>query len=523
MKLRFSSIGLAPSSCLPPLSPVGSGSDHLPRRLKAPRPAFLVNAIVSSLSLASHSTLPSSPTMSSSDEDVVRRPGRSSGAGQPASPSGSERSNPAAAPESPAGLDAGNLNGDDDDADLFGSDGSDGGFGNDDDQPKRILDDEELDSGDDEDRLDRTGERMDYEDGDQGEYQETVNIMDLSLGRAPEPVTSNGEIYTMPVPNFLSVETEEFNPETYVAPPYSTAATSLCWRHDPDNDALLQSNARIIRWEDGSMTLQMASAPKEQYRISTKPLAPLNKSGEYDTKLDSHVYLGAAAETSSVFRLTSHLTHGLTVYPTTMETDDAVQRLQESLAAATRGSKKTADGSAPVIEVTEDPELAKRQAEMAEREKLKAARRRQQLADRELDRGRRVGVSRTGGAGLTVGGLEDDDGLLTTRPRAKKPRKPNRRGEIYTDDEDDYDRRGHTREDEYDEDDGFLVGSDEEPEVADDDDDEDLLEDEDMDAEGDEDEPAAKPKQRRASPGEAAGTPPARKKNRFIVDDDDDE
>ncbi|PLB44035.1 hypothetical protein P170DRAFT_418597 [Aspergillus steynii IBT 23096] len=461
--------------------------------------------------------------MSSSDEDVVRRPGRSSGAGQPASPSGSERSNPAARLESPAGSDAGNMNGDDD-ADLFGSDGSDGGFGNDDDQPKRTLDDEELDSGDDEDRRDRTGERMDYEDGDQGEYQETVNIMDLSLGRAPEPVTSNGEIYTMPIPNFLSVETEEFNPETYVAPPYSTAATSLCWRHDPDNDALLQSNARIIRWEDGSMTLQLASAPKEQYRISTKPLAPVNKSGDYDTKLDSHVYLGAAAETSSVFRLTSHLTHGLTVYPTTMEADDAVQRLQESLAAATRGSKQTADGSAPVIEVTEDPELAKRQAELAEREKLKAARRRQQLADRELDRGRRVGVSRTGGAGLTVGGLEDDDGLLTTRPRAKKPRKPNRRGEIYTDDEEDYDRKGRTREDEYDEDDGFLVGSDEEPEVADDDEDEDLLEDEDMDAEGEEEEPsAAKPKQRRASPEEAAGTPPARKKNRFIVDDDDDE
>lgn len=32
------------------------------------------------------------------------------------------------------------------------------------------------------------------EDGVDGDYQETVNIMDLSLGRAPEPVTSNGEV-----------------------------------------------------------------------------------------------------------------------------------------------------------------------------------------------------------------------------------------------------------------------------------------------------------------------------------------
>jgi RNA polymerase-associated protein LEO1 len=216
-----------------------------------------------------------------------------------------------------------------------------------------------------------------------------------------------------------------------------------------------------------------------------------------------------------------------------VETDDAVQRLQESLAAAARGSKKTADGSAPVIEVKEDPELAKRQAEMAEREKLKAARRRQQLAERELDRGRRVGFShRSGGAGLTVGGLEDDDGLLATRPRARKPRKPNRRGEIYTDDEEDYDRRGRTREDEYDEDDGFLVGSDEEPEIVEDDEDEEILEDDEMDAEGEEEEdvPAQRTaKEKRPSPERpvseagASGTPPVRKKHRYIVDDDEDE
>ena len=334
----------------------------------------------------------------------------------------------------------------------------------------------------------------------------------------------------MPIPNFLSVETEEFNPEHYVAPPYSTAATSLCWRYDPNDESLLQSNSRIIRWEDGSMTLQLASAPSEQYRIATKPLAPLSKSGDYDPKLDSHVYLGAAAEASSVFLLTSHLTHGLTVLPTTMETDDAVQRLQESLAAAARGGKKTADGSAPVIEVKEDPELAKKQAELAEREKLKAARRRQQLAERDLEKGRRVGVSRTGGAGLTVGGLEDDDGMLTTR--AKRTRKPNRRGEIYSDDDEGMGMR-HTREDDYDEDDGFLVGSDEEEEVVDDGDEEEELADEDMDAEGEDDVQPERPthREKRGTPepkdteAETApgASPPTRKKHRYVVDDDEDE
>ncbi|KAJ5568793.1 hypothetical protein N7450_011279 [Penicillium hetheringtonii] len=409
----------------------------------------------------------------------------------------------------------------DDDADLFGSDGggSDAGMDNDD-RGRRNLDDEQLDSGDDEGRDDRRGDRMDV-GGDGDEFDETeVNIMDVSLARAPVPVNSDGEIYTMRVPDFLSIEAEEFNPETYVAPPYSTAATSLCWRKDPNDESQLQSNSRFIQWEDGSITLQLASAPMEQYRIATKPLAPLDKSGNYDPKLDSHVYLSAAMETASVFRLTSHVTQGLTVLPTTMETDDAVQRLQESLAAAARGNKQTADGSAPVIDVKEDPEMAARKAELAEKEAMRAERRRQQLADREADRGRRGPAPRTMGTGLSIGALEDG---LSTRPRGK-PRRPNRRGEIYSDEED-Y-RGGRTREDEYDEDDGFLVGSDEDvEEEGDDDDDEEILGDDDEDAEGEVDDEVAPSKSARNKPSEPerTGTPPQRKKNRYVVDDDDED
>jgi len=58
--------------------------------------------------------------MSSSDEEVVRRPGRS-GRGQ--SPAGSEHSNTSAADN----MDLDQPNGDDD-ADLFGSDGDAGGL-----------------------------------------------------------------------------------------------------------------------------------------------------------------------------------------------------------------------------------------------------------------------------------------------------------------------------------------------------------------------------------------------------------
>jgi RNA polymerase-associated protein LEO1 len=54
------------------------------------------------------------------------------------------------------------------------------------------LDDEQLDSGDDENRYDRR-DRMD-EAADEDDFGETVNIMDVGLARAPVPATNDGEV-----------------------------------------------------------------------------------------------------------------------------------------------------------------------------------------------------------------------------------------------------------------------------------------------------------------------------------------
>jgi RNA polymerase-associated protein LEO1 len=325
----------------------------------------------------------------------------------------------------------------------------------------------------------------------------------------------------MEMPNFLALETEEFRPETYVAPPYSTAATSLCWRYDPKDQSSLQSNARIIQWEDGSLTLQLASNPKEQYRIASKPLAPPNKAGNYDFSLDTHTYLAAAAETASVFKITSHLTHQLKPLPTNAETDDAIQRLQENLAAAGRGGKANANGNGiAIIDIKEDPELAGKRAEAAEKLKVREDRKRQQYADREQNRTARRGAYRPSRGGLTAAGLEDDDGMIATRPAKRRPR-TSRHGEIYSDDEEDQGRR---RQDSYEVDD-FVADDDEDLEEVEDE--SNSLPDDEMDAEGESDEeeldrrrPVASPKRRETA---AAASPPSRKKNRYRVEDDDDE
>lgn len=59
-------------------------------------------------------------------------------------------------------------------------------------QLHRTLEDSELDSGDDEGRFDRNEDRMDL--GEDEEAFGEVKVMDLSLGRAPEPRSSSSEV-----------------------------------------------------------------------------------------------------------------------------------------------------------------------------------------------------------------------------------------------------------------------------------------------------------------------------------------
>lgn len=294
------------------------------------------------------------------------------------------------------------------------------------------------------------------------------------------------------------------------------------------------------------MTIQLASNAREQFELTAKPLAPphisplktqiksehrkgtINAAGPaYDSRLDSHSYLATPHELASLIRITNHVTSSLAVKSSSDQNDDALIKLQQSLAAATKGNKTAADGGLEIITIKEDPEQAKKRAEIAEKEKIRAQRRRQLQEDRERDRtnrvlnrpGMRIG-SYGGGGGLTVNGLEDDGGgrMATTKSRAAtkaNKKKSGRRNDDYSDEEEDYHGRGRTREDEYDEDDGFLVRSDEEPEVvADESDEEPDLEDDDA---------VVKPK-KAGSPkldtagGEAVG----RAKRRRIIDDEED-
>lgn len=308
----------------------------------------------------------------------------------------------------------------------------------------------------------------------------------------------------MRVPRFLAVDPKTFVLEKWQPPttdhhskkepsstfsPFKTAQTTIRWRHSPSDPSKIQSNARILRWSDGSLTLQLGSDPTQQCELDGKPLAPpqinpikptptsirdMRKSGTipYDPSKDSFTYLCTPNTREQLVRVTNKVTAGLSIMPSKSTTDDSIDRLTESLATAAK-ARSGAGGSVAIFSLTEDPEKKKREAEATERERERHVK----LEERQKERLRmrndrsfgRSGFGRsTGYSGSRYGqssGYDDDD----RGARGAKPRRPRR--EEYSDEEEDAGPRSRFREDEYDEDDDFLAGSDEEPETFEDDED----------------------------------------------------
>ncbi|KAF2706877.1 hypothetical protein K504DRAFT_459303 [Pleomassaria siparia CBS 279.74] len=384
-----------------------------------------------------------------------------------------------------------------DDDDLFG-DGD--GDGTEDEQPAlRKLDDEELDSGDDDGRLDRVADTQ----ADEEQEQQTFNFMDADIARHAIPEPSDGELYLLKVPRFLAIEPTAWNPQTFTPPKadhhsreasdhfsaYDTAMTTARWRRAPTNPAQLQSNARVLRWSDGSLTLQLASDPLNQYPINANMLAPpqfrpkkptptslLAKGGaEYK---ESYTYLVAPYEEANVMRVTNKLTTSLSVVPTATSKDSALEKLQADLREAAERGRGTKKEAISFINVDEDPELHRAREEAQFKEKQRQIKAREKHEQRDRERASRT-LGRSGarssgyGSGLSIGGLEDDeDGR---RPGARKPKpKSGLRRDWSSDEETGI--RGKARDDDgYDDDEGFIVQSDEDVEVEDDSEEEEIL------------------------------------------------
>lgn len=435
----------------------------------------------------------------------------------------------------------------DGDEDLFGGEDED-------EQAKtRELSDRELDSGDDEDRNDRAPqeEEIDYEGG------RDARIMESTVWRHPLPKPVDGEVSSTGVsferaanrvqfsylrlPKFLGIEPRVYDAETFRIPEAdhhsdtraatfsasAVSASTMRFRKNPSTGKL-ESNTNVYRWSDGSTTISVGD---QHYELQSKPLAPPKDTKSYSETHDSHYYLASPSIASQLLLLVGHMSNHHTVRPNEAVEDDALDKLQKSLAAAARRGNKNEKGP-ELITNTQDPELQKKRAELAEKERMRAQRRRETAAEK---------ASQSHRPGARSGGLSLDD--LEGRGRraptsGRKPPKPRKRRPDY--DSDDDRPAGRGREDEYDLEDDFLAPSDDEdaPEGDDDEEEEEILDDEsdrevhkskkqktsrheevsdaDADAEADLDDEEAPAAQ---VVTEAAG----RGRKRNIIEDDDDE
>jgi len=385
-------------------------------------------------------------------------------------------------------------------------------------------------------------------------------------------------MYLLKVPDFMAIEPQAYSHTNFTPPTtdhhsnkapsaafsaYNTAMTTIRWRHSPSEPAQLQSNARVLRWSDGSMTLQLASQPTVQYEIDGNSLAPpqrnplkptpvsisttASKAGrqgdgtilgeKYDQNKDAFTYMVVPSEATATLRVTHKITAGLSVRQSESVTDDAIERLQAALATAANATK--VQGTAELKLIDEDPEKKRREAELAMKKVVQSQKRSEAAALRDQDRSNRV-MARSGmassryGGGLNASMLEDEEGMGGAGGRSRKagvtPRKrPRRRNSIYSDDEDFGRKHFASREDEYDEEDDFVAPSDEEE----------VVEDEEDEDDGIVEEPRRErtPKRDRPPPAAAAevgdeadaegeeddDAPQARTKRRRVVDEDEDE
>lgn len=335
------------------------------------------------------------------------------------------------------------------------------------------------------------------------------------------------------VPNFLRVipeeyKTDEFRPSSWAIKnsKHKIPINLIRYRRNPETGEL-ESNTNIYRWSDGSLTMQVG---EEHYDIQVKEqIPPPNK--PYVADRDAHRYFAAAHMFDQQMLTVGHISEEWTIRPDKQRIDEDTEMLREQMSRARPGMKE----GEMIITTTQDPELQKKQAEMAEKERVRAQRRREN-AQARVD-----GGGGGGGGGYRRGGLSIDaleGGRRSTAGRKRGPGggpKRRRRGDSEYDSDDDLPAGAHGQN-EYDREDDFIASSDNDDNESGDNNDneeeDDILDVVDRDQH---EKPRAKRQRTEHSDvdedadGEPEGSAAAhaadhaRRHRRRVVDDDDDE
>ncbi|KAI1208985.1 Leo1-like protein-domain-containing protein [Annulohypoxylon truncatum] len=413
--------------------------------------------------------------------------------------------------------------------DLFGDEAGSAG------SPDQVLSDQDLGSDlDDGENRERDQDR-DEDNGDEDQEVKVKRIMGVTLHRHRIPRTSkdgSGFLQTLKIPSFLKLQAEEYKPDTYEATEWDIQNARsdkrknvVRFTRDPETGEL-KSNALIYRWDDGSVTMSVGA---EHYEIQKKIMAPGADKPHYEERDDAHYYVAAAHFTSELFVTVGHVNEQYTVNPPREIKDEAILKFNIAMEEAQRAKRR---GANMIFTTNKDPELQKREAEAAEKERMKAQRRRENASAR-ID-SRAIGSSVNYKSGLSIGELEGGRRGGISRKRGAPGASKGKRRRADYDSDDDFASGAHRRN-EYDREDDFIASSDEEEEGGgeDDEEEEDLLDD-------DEEEEVPRKKRQKTAEAEedadadadadlddvdvpAPAGESSHRRRRHIIDDEDDE
>ncbi|KAI9503999.1 Leo1-like protein-domain-containing protein [Coemansia spiralis] len=381
-------------------------------------------------------------------------------------------------------------------------------FGND-------YSDERMRSGEsDNDIEDDDGSARSGDETEGGVSKVQVRVMSARVPALPVPRSADGRYALARTPNILQLNPTPFSADSYedliedehtiaekhgyksaITPELASAVEGILsntvrWRRSVQSNGVIrrESNARLVRWSDGSFTVVIGGQTPESYSISNEQLAGSGKK-------EQHIHAAAHHPRELLMQSHARLTEQWLVRPSRQS---AQSRAAISLLLG-RARAKAAGSSAQVSRVVssaagtkgsrmrfmvvdEDPALVTKRAEKEEEERERQRKREQRMRERQEARENRTERDYSGYNSASIyasGDYSEDDhdygygsadgevdegaadtataaygrARVSKRPRERQfavpqPRQPVRDG--YADEEDD----------------GFIVDDDEELEVG---------------------------------------------------------
>ncbi|KAI0060978.1 Leo1-domain-containing protein [Artomyces pyxidatus] len=292
----------------------------------------------------------------------------------------------------------------------------------------------------------------------------------VSIPNIPVPKSSDGQHWVIRMPNFVKMDSKPFHPDTYVGPEQEEdfvarqghdvdmsiklrVENTVRWRWTKDayGEDRRQSNARVIRWSDGSLSLRLGKEYFDMQQVvdtsgsahrqafgsfhTSQGSTPATPSAPLATKAHGLTYLVAQHKRAEILQAETVITGALTLRPTDMQSE--THRLLVR-AVGQKHSKVARLRMAPDPHV--DPERAKAELLRAAAKKPRRAR-----AD-DTPRRRRAHGGAGGGrrrAGGDMWSDEDEPDFEASEdegdersPKKRRAREPEERrgGEYQTDD-----------------------------------------------------------------------------------------